>query len=573
MSAHSTIAAMIGARRLVRCVNPELWTWGRRRWERWLDSQRNAPTDLKKFPVLAVVALTCTEDLALHIGLLQLLNIPSLRCTVVLSLPTEEMARLTRARARREQWHGLAHVVSEQECSAIIRRLSAEAVVAVFPIPGLLPSNAGASLAGLAGGSEARMKAISLSDGNGFLGHAADYLAFAAGHDGVPDDQLTASLHQIVFQDPARLMSLREVGAAPWMDRSEVGGWTGSIHWVEGRVDVPPLGEDGELLITSVDGGGVEVIARHRADLCEGGQSLPFRMPAKFLTAEPQEIRLESRQAAKAIGTGLLFHVPPSRLEPWMISAFLNRGGGGNPVVRAFAEAVRCRLAYAEDEPEILRDIPVVWGVLRESDRILAQAKAQSLYFFYIDHAYFNRGHGKAYRITRNRYEAGPIRDCPPDRLSRLRLNIAPWRKSGRNIIVCPPTEYFMYAHGCLDWLETTLKKLRSVTDRPIIIREKPKPGEKIVPLPQALESAHAVVTHSSNVAIEAACLGTPVFVAPASAAAPIGRTDVAEIEEPNYPDREPWLAHLAYNQFSFDEIRDGVAWRTLLDLEEREFV
>lgn len=256
-----------------------------------------------------------------------------------------------------------------------------------------------------------------------------------------------------------------------------------------------------------------------------------------------------------------------------MVSAFLNRGGGGNPVVRAFAEGVRCRLAYAEDEPQVLSDIPVVWGVLRESDRILAQAKAQSLYFFYIDHAYFNRGHGKAYRITRNGYEAGPIRDCPRDRLTRLRPHIAPWRKSGRSIIVCPPTEYFMHTHCCLDWLETTLKKLRSVTDRPIIIREKPKPGEEVVPLSQALETAHAVVTHSSNVAIEAACLGTPVFVAPASAAAPIGRTDVAEIEEPNYPDREPWLAHLAYNQFSFDEIRDGIAWRTLLELEEREFV
>jgi hypothetical protein len=256
-----------------------------------------------------------------------------------------------------------------------------------------------------------------------------------------------------------------------------------------------------------------------------------------------------------------------------MISAFLNRGGGGNPVIRAFAEGVACRLAYAEDEPEILRDIPVVWGVLRESDRVLAQAKAQSLYFFYVDHAYFNRGHRRTYRITRNGYEAGPIRNCPRDRVEELEVEIAPWRKSGRNIIVCPPTDYFMHAHGCLDWLETTMAALQSVTDRPITIRQKPRPGEEMVPLPQALETAHALVTHSSNVAIEAACLGTPVFVAPASAAAPIGRTDLSAIETPVYPDRDQWLAHLAYNQFSFDEIREGRAWRMLLELEERELV
>jgi hypothetical protein len=148
---------------------------------------------------------------------------------------------------------------------------------------------------------------------------------------------------------------------------------------------------------------------------------------------------------------------------------------------------------------------------------------------------------------------------------------LLPWRQSGREIIVCPPTAYFMRAHACEGWLERTLETLAKLTDRPIVVREKPKPGEQAVPLPEALRTAHALVTHSSNVAIEAVCLGTPVFVAPTSAAAPVGRTDLESIEEPAYPDRQEWLAHLAYNQFSFEEIRDGRAWRMLLELEERE--
>jgi hypothetical protein len=256
-----------------------------------------------------------------------------------------------------------------------------------------------------------------------------------------------------------------------------------------------------------------------------------------------------------------------------MISAFLNRGGGGNPVVSAFAEAVGCRVSYAEDEPETLCEVPVVWGVLRESDRIIAQAKAQSLYYYYIDHAYFNRGHGRNYRITRNGYDAGAVRACPIDRFLALNIDVSPWRKAGRNIIVCPPTEYFMAAHNCPDWLETTLAILREYSDRPVTVRVKPQPGEEFVPLPEALDTAHALVTHSSNVAIEAACLGTPVFVAPGSAAAPIGSSDLSRIEAPLYPERMPWLAHLAYNQYSFEEFGDGSTWEMLREFEERSLV
>jgi hypothetical protein len=43
-------------------------------------------------------------------------------------------------------------------------------------------------------------------------------------------------------------------------------------------------------------------------------------------------------------------------------------------------------------------------------------------------------------------------------------------------------------------------------------------------------------------------------------------------VEKPHYPERSEWLSHLAYNQYSFDEIADGRAWRMLLELEDREF-
>jgi len=245
-------------------------------------------------------------------------------------------------------------------------------------------------------------------------------------------------------------------------------------------------------------------------------------------------------------------------------------------VVSAFARGTGCRLAYAEDElaqTGEMHSFPVVWGVLRGSNEIIARAKAQGLHFYYIDHAYFDRGHGNSYRITRNGYEAGLVRKCSGDRLKKLDVTIEPWRKSGRSIIVCPPTDFFAAAHGCENWLGETLAQLRLETDRPIVIRTKPRAGEQFVTLPEALQDAHALVTHSSNVAIEAACLGTPVFVSAASAAAPIGWTDLGMIEAPRYPKRDGWLAHLAWSQFTLEEFANGEAWRNMQKHEGKDYV
>src|SRR4051794_19753990 len=98
-----------------------------------------------------------------------------------------------------------------------------------------------------------------------------------------------------------------------------------------------------------------------------------------------------------------------------------------------------------------------------------------------------------------------------------------------------------MGGHNAHSWLGDTPAALRAHTDREIVVRLKPQPGEAVIPLADAMAGAHALVTHSSNVAVEAVVAGTPVFVAPSSAAAPMGLTNLAQIEEPVRPDRRPW--------------------------------
>jgi hypothetical protein len=74
------------------------------------------------------------------------------------------------------------------------------------------------------------------------------------------------------------------------------------------------------------------------------------------------------------------------------------------------------------------------------------------------------------------------------------------------------------------------------------------------------LHTAHALVTYNSNAAVDAVLEGVPVFTTELSAAAPVGLTDLAQIEHPVRPDRRAWCHHLAYGQFSQAELKDGTA-------------
>jgi len=574
MSEHDAHAILLAARSALAKSNPLLLEWSGQAWENWLRLQRNADAGGGR-PIGIVVSLSCLDDLPLNVGLMQLLAMRGLACSVILAFPTNAAASIARARARREGWHELVRIVEVSDLTRMSVHLPAQGFFAAFAMPVILDRQSLGRVRDMATADDAnRELGVSAESAqNFFLGCAADLAAWCQEPSNA--GAFRTALQAMLSQDPRGIAVDRSTTLRPEKLEPTQTGLTPTVQEFEGGLDMPGLRNGGDLVVSLIPNAGeARVVVRQRGDLLDPDHALQIRMPTALLTTVPQRIRAESRMiGGRRASREFLFHVPPSRLKPWMMSAFLNRGGGGNPVVRAFASGVGCRLAYAEDEPEELRDIPVVWGVLRQSDRILAQAKRQGLYFFYIDHAYFNRGHGKTYRITRNGYEAGPVRDCAGDRFSELDVDVRPWRMSGREIIVCPPTEYFMQAHGCADWLDKTVASLRQFTDRPISVRLKPQPGESSVPLPEALQTAHALVAHSSNVAIEAACRGTPVFVDSASAAAPVGLTDLSQIESPVYPDRDRWLAHLAYNQFSFEEIEDGRAWSMLRDLEERTYV
>ena len=223
----------------------------------------------------------------------------------------------------------------------------------------------------------------------------------------------------------------------------------------------------------------------------------------------------------------------------------------------------------AEALDRLPRDVIPIVGCQPESTALIAKWRKQGRPWCYWDRGYARRvfatwlprgENGGFYRWHLGSFQAQAIRPVPDDRWKALNIEVQPWRRSGRHIVIAAPTRTYARFHQCEGWLADTLDAISRVTDRQLVIRDK----ESKRSLQSDLQGAHALVTHGSIAAVEAVILGYPVFVHPDSAAALVGRTDLKLIERPALPDRQPWLNALAYSQFSETELVDGTLWRLL---------
>lgn len=203
---------------------------------------------------------------------------------------------------------------------------------------------------------------------------------------------------------------------------------------------------------------------------------------------------------------------------------------------------------------------------------LITEWRARRRPWIYWDRGYFRRvfatdlptgEDGGFYRWHLNAFQAQAVRDVPGDRWKAAGIPLTPWARGGRHIVVAEPSPTYERFHGIEGWTARTVAALQSITDRPIVTRDKEQQRSGR-PLRADLAGAHCLVTHGSNAAVEAVVMGCPVFVHPDSAAALVGRTDLGAIETPIYPDREKWISSLAYDHFNERELIDGTLWRLL---------
>jgi hypothetical protein len=214
------------------------------------------------------------------------------------------------------------------------------------------------------------------------------------------------------------------------------------------------------------------------------------------------------------------------------------------------------------DPPDDQNEV-ALYGQCWGTERILPKALRRNRTWWYIDNGYYRPGRGSPngyYRMCFKSMTPILLRDADPARAIASQVRFKPWRQSGSHIVFAVPGADYGHAMGlCMwNWQKAALAEVRHYTDRPIKVR---KYGS-LVPLADDLRDAHALVTYASNVAVEAVIAGVPVFVAPGAAPAPVGNTDLADLERPNMPDRTAWWRSLMCQQFRPDEMADGTAYR-----------
>lgn len=199
-------------------------------------------------------------------------------------------------------------------------------------------------------------------------------------------------------------------------------------------------------------------------------------------------------------------------------------------------------------------------------EHLVRLAIAEERAWWYGDNSFFDRSRGRYFRFSKNALQLSSLQTPDHGRLKALGISPCPWRKTGRHIVIVEQSEHFLSLAGARQWLAKVIAEVSGCTDRTLRVRRwsRDKSGAA-ASLGKDLHGAWCLITHSSAAANEALLAGVPVFVSGRCAATPLASGPLANIESPRFPDgREDWAAGLAARQWTLEELRSGMAWRTL---------
>lgn len=228
-------------------------------------------------------------------------------------------------------------------------------------------------------------------------------------------------------------------------------------------------------------------------------------------------------------------------------------------------------------------DCAVFYGLEGNTPRLFTDFSARSA-AVYVDLGYWGRREGGRWagyhKVSVNSRHPGAYFQSgkhPFDRARRFHVEQpTPWRTEAahQHILLAGMGDKGSLAEGYRpeEWERWAIAELRKYTSREIVYRPKPswkgaKPiaGTILSPrdreVEQDLRGCYAVVTHHSNVAVDAIVAGVPSFCW-GGVAACMSLQNLARIDIPYYPEqRLQWMADIAYTQWSIAEMRAGLPW------------
>ena len=196
----------------------------------------------------------------------------------------------------------------------------------------------------------------------------------------------------------------------------------------------------------------------------------------------------------------------------------------------------------------------IVHGVLRGSDKVIQNAIAKGVPWVMSDNGHL----GKKKRVCVNATNPMTYRE---GRRFNHGIKLRPWASSlGKNILVLPPSTFYMDTFKLRDFLNFVCQTLPKYTDRNIVVR--PKPWEnKARPWLEQLTSAYAVITWGSSLALGAMSHGIPT-ISLGWCPAKLSSFSLNDLETDRLriePPRMETLDNLTWTSFRNDEMEDAL--------------
>jgi hypothetical protein len=258
------------------------------------------------------------------------------------------------------------------------------------------------------------------------------------------------------------------------------------------------------------------------------------------------------------------------------------------PVMQAMLDSLQ-RAGHTIEQNSYNCDAAIIWSVLW-SGRMAANQAVWSHYrsldrpVVIIDIGALYRG--ETWKIAVNSITAngyyGHTENLDWDRPRKLGISIALNFSTNPRIVIAAQHARSQQTVGLVSmegWVVEQVEKLRTVTDRPIVVRPHPRSAlnwaglvhlpkdvviEKPVKVVNTYDSynlafdCHAMVNHNSGPGIQAALAGTRPVVDASSLAHPVSIT-IDDIEQPYTVDRDQWLVEICHTEYTVKEIKEGM--------------
>jgi hypothetical protein len=266
------------------------------------------------------------------------------------------------------------------------------------------------------------------------------------------------------------------------------------------------------------------------------------------------------------------------------------------PVVQAMLDSLR-NAGHTIEPNSMDADAVVIWSVLW-SGRMAANQAVWSHYrslgrpVIVIDIGALYRGETwkiALNSITSNGYY-GHTENLDWDRPRKLGISLAINVSRNPRIVIAAQHARSLQTVGLVSmegWVVQQVQQLRTVTDRPIVVRPHPRsplnwaglvhlPPDVVIEQPQKIANTydsynlafdcHAMVNHNSGPGIQAALAGTRPIVDSSSLAYPVS-IGMADIDRPYTADRDQWLVEICHTEYILPEIGSGL-WLQRLETQ-----